>query len=75
MSYSDHAIRPIFYRTTRPWWKRARYLLLGAAIGFFVSALVVAASMVIGRMHATDAQLRAAHAQGMAVGMQTCPER
>lgn len=70
-SFKPVPMKPVRYTTHRrlAWRHLVRWLLLAAV----VAGLVLATVWVIGRMHATDAALQRAHAQGMAVGMNTCP--
>lgn len=64
---------PVVYRTRTPWWRRmgrqaAPWLLLAA----LVLGLVAGTTLVMARLHVTQAQLDQAHLAGMALGMATC---
>jgi hypothetical protein len=82
MSYHQHAQmfrpepqRPVRYRTHRTLLQRLRPLLLAAVVLGLVAAIALGASILIARLQATQAQLDAAHLQGMAVGQTTCGSR
>lgn len=64
--------RTLFIRTRRPWWQR-----LGGVLTLLAALVLLAsgAALAIARMHASEAQLQAAHAAGLAAGMGTCPGR
>ncbi len=82
MSYHDHAWvfkpkpqRPVRYRTQRSVWQRLQPILaicLGLGLAF---VLITGSAALIARMHATQAQLEAAHLQGMAIAQSMCRSR
>jgi hypothetical protein len=79
MSYHQHAQmfrpepqRPMSYRTRRTLMQRLRPLIL-AVVGLgLVGAIALGAAALITRLHVTQAQLDAAHLQGMAQGQSVC---
>lgn len=64
---------PVVYRTRTPLWirvaRRAAPWLLLAAVAM---GLVSGTTLLIAKLHATQAQLDQAHLAGMALGMTTC---
>lgn len=64
---------PVVYRTSTPWWLR---LVRRAAPWLVITALVVgtlaATTLLIAKLHATQAQLDRAHLDGMALGATLC---
>ncbi len=65
--YKPEPAKPIRFSTHR----RSAPLRWAVALAV-VGALVLGTTALIGRLHATDAQLQAAHLQGMATGMTMC---
>lgn len=64
---------PVVYRTRTPWWvrvvRRAAPWLVFAALAL---GLLAGTTLLIAKLHATQAQLDQAHLAGMALGMTTC---
>lgn len=64
---------PVVYRTSTPLWLRlARRVAPWLVLAALVVALVSGVTLLIAKLHATQAQLDQAHLAGMALGMTTC---
>ncbi len=69
---SPAIIRPVCYRTRRTLAQRLQPLAAALLALLVVALLVLGAAALIARLQVTQAQLDAAHLQGMALGQRTC---
>jgi cell division protein FtsX len=65
-------IRPVCYRTQRNFMQRVRPFVLAVLWLGLLGAIALGAAALITRLHVTQAQLDAAHLQGMAQGQSVC---
>lgn len=64
---------PVVYRTRTPWWIRfARRIAPALVLAALALGLLSGTTLLIAKLHATQAQLDQAHLAGMALGMSTC---
>jgi hypothetical protein len=65
-------IRPVCYRTRRTFVQRLRPFALAISALSLVGAIALGAAALITRLQVTQAQLDAAHLQGMKAGQTMC---
>jgi hypothetical protein len=65
-------VRPVCYRTRRTLAQRLRPILASLLVALAAALLAIGAASLIARLQVTQAQLDAAHLQGMTVGQAMC---